>query len=679
MIDVCGNRKSLTMATKAQSQQGTANEMPWDPVWEYILGDEADERDEDGSTLGESTLEDTPKRQTTRFWSPIQQDDGSTTLESGTDRESDDVGFWGFHESGDETFDDGSWTLGLDPFVTRTSSTMTGPKPERTSTRTASMPAVQEDDARDDSFTDSFQNSIRSVLSWEKGNTTREVECCDSSPAAKNLAERRTSSWRNRKPSSPTTSRMSPFWMRRKSKNSGENKQAGPQTQSSKGVKGTRSCFPRSFSSSTRNSLSQANSSSQSKKRCVANEQTAREYKAMESSADLLLSNEIVNLFTWSDENNRQKSPNGFRGLSWHSTNSSDSRTNNSETDQEDASTLREDDLQDEDDPEIQPLQRLMQWIDSAGTESDTDGGTQESSCTTEGSSLASSESGLKVKGSMASSFTPVRRNHEGLAPTTENREAVVSVDGERQNTGGMATARNANYCNEGVQLAGTVALAGVAAKGLSYSDGRSGLEQHSVKEKKQRSASHERSSRKRRPFRRRSKKENKQNSDSRPKRNLFQRTICVSGRNKTPEEQWVSSQTGIPYDELTPQELARVFPKVRSVCDESSVCSSSVMLGSFDQNLPAHIQADLGMDGPHSLFEYEYETGVHMHIMYNEFDQIELTPMRTVNLATPVPKPAQSKKESNEVIVQVEVHQKSNPLFSFLTTFVLVPFHRHL
>ena len=79
-------------------------------------------------------------------------------------------------------------------------------------------------------------------------------------------------------------------------------------------------------------------------------------------------------------------------------------------------------------------------------------------------------------------------------------------------------------------------------------------------------------------------------------------------------------------------------------------------MLGSFDRSLPAHLQADLGMDGPHSLFEYEYETGVHMQIAYNEFDQIELTSMKLESLSTPTPKRAQSKKDSNEVIVQVEV-----------------------
>ena len=156
--------------------------------------------------------------------------------------------------------------------------------------------------------------------------------------------------------------------------------------------------------------------------------------------------------------------------------------------------------------------------------------------------------------------------------------------------------------------------------------------------------------------FRRKSKKENKEERAKKSANRGFVRALCATRRCMTPEQQWISSQTGIPYNELTPQELAVLFPKVRSVCDEGSVSSSSVMLGSFDRSLPAHLQADLGMDGPHSLFEYEYETGVHMQIAYNEFDQIELTSMKLESLSTPTPKRAQSKKDSNEVIVQVEV-----------------------
>lgn len=115
------------------------------------------------------------------------------------------------------------------------------------------------------------------------------------------------------------------------------------------------------------------------------------------------------------------------------------------------------------------------------------------------------------------------------------------------------------------------------------------------------------------------------------------------------------SAQSGVPFHEMSQQDQSQLFSKVRSVADEKKNVSSSVLVKPHQQgrSCPAHLQVSLEGNGPISLFEYEYETGVHMYASYERFGA---DGFKVKSAPTPSPVRCQSKQSLNEILVQVEV-----------------------
>ncbi|GKY96067.1 hypothetical protein MPSEU_000566900 [Mayamaea pseudoterrestris] len=105
---------------------------------------------------------------------------------------------------------------------------------------------------------------------------------------------------------------------------------------------------------------------------------------------------------------------------------------------------------------------------------------------------------------------------------------------------------------------------------------------------------------------------------------NSAPRVVCCSIKDLDLEQLRLARETGLPIHELSPEELATIFPKLRSVANERSHAHPrSVVIGnslSFERELPAHFQAVLKREGPQSLYEYEYESGVQKLLLYDSF-----------------------------------------------------------
>jgi len=98
----------------------------------------------------------------------------------------------------------------------------------------------------------------------------------------------------------------------------------------------------------------------------------------------------------------------------------------------------------------------------------------------------------------------------------------------------------------------------------------------------------------------------------------------CCRIKNLGEEAEMFGRETGIPMQQLTKEELEVLFPKLRSIPENSSLSRSrSVVIGnsrSFEKDFPAHLQAIVAENGPQSLYEYEYEKGTHKVVVYNQF-----------------------------------------------------------
>jgi hypothetical protein len=98
-------------------------------------------------------------------------------------------------------------------------------------------------------------------------------------------------------------------------------------------------------------------------------------------------------------------------------------------------------------------------------------------------------------------------------------------------------------------------------------------------------------------------------------------RAVCRSVKKLSDEQLKWTAETGVPFHELSQQELALLFPKVRSITDGPRQSSRSLLPSSSrgsSRSGSAHFQASIDSTGPQSLFEYEYETGVHMFVSYD-------------------------------------------------------------
>jgi hypothetical protein len=102
---------------------------------------------------------------------------------------------------------------------------------------------------------------------------------------------------------------------------------------------------------------------------------------------------------------------------------------------------------------------------------------------------------------------------------------------------------------------------------------------------------------------------------------------LCCSVRNLSPEARMLAMKSGLAVHELSDEELALIFPKLRTVTDSGdSKATRTEVIGngnSFEKEIPAHLQlSDQTLAGnlPTSLLEYEYATGQHMSVVYRAF-----------------------------------------------------------
>jgi len=132
---------------------------------------------------------------------------------------------------------------------------------------------------------------------------------------------------------------------------------------------------------------------------------------------------------------------------------------------------------------------------------------------------------------------------------------------------------------------------------------------------------------------------------------------MCRSVKSLNCQQLKWSVESGLPFHELSQTELAAIFPKVRSVTDNHEGVGSELIKNSdaFAVKVPVHLQAALQHSGPQSLFEYEYETGVHMFVSYYEFGE-DVRNMKVETAPTPPLRIRKRSSSLNKTMIQVEV-----------------------
>eukprot|EP00977_Amphora_coffeiformis_P009417 scaffold2179_cov165-Amphora_coffeaeformis.AAC.21 len=142
------------------------------------------------------------------------------------------------------------------------------------------------------------------------------------------------------------------------------------------------------------------------------------------------------------------------------------------------------------------------------------------------------------------------------------------------------------------------------------------------------------------------------------PRRSLNSRfQFCKVFRNLSDAELVRAMESGIPVHELTLEELAEIFPKIRMVADEHSSDQTSLVLGnanSFDDSRPALLQVPSKAIKPalglQSLYEYDFTSGKHMTVSY---DSCGSDPRSSLMVITHGDPPVS--KESKFAVIQVE------------------------
>ena len=144
---------------------------------------------------------------------------------------------------------------------------------------------------------------------------------------------------------------------------------------------------------------------------------------------------------------------------------------------------------------------------------------------------------------------------------------------------------------------------------------------------------------------------------------NNLGRVVCCSVKNLNPESARLAEESGLPIHELSKEDLEALFPKVRTISEQMPLSRNrSHIIGNsrtFEEDLPSHLQNIVQENGPQSLYQYEYETGVHKVIVYERFgpDPRETLHIRVSN------RPPQLYQEGlfdpDKVIIQVEVSSK--------------------
>jgi hypothetical protein len=127
-------------------------------------------------------------------------------------------------------------------------------------------------------------------------------------------------------------------------------------------------------------------------------------------------------------------------------------------------------------------------------------------------------------------------------------------------------------------------------------------------------------------------------------------RVVCCSIKNLSKKQLALTMESGISFHELSPEDLAEIFPKLRTVIDNKAEVIGNC--NTFEDDVPAHLQTTLIRRGkPQSLYEYEYESGHHMLVSYSSFGP---NARSLVKVASPELEPRDAWTSS--VLLQVEV-----------------------
>jgi hypothetical protein len=134
-------------------------------------------------------------------------------------------------------------------------------------------------------------------------------------------------------------------------------------------------------------------------------------------------------------------------------------------------------------------------------------------------------------------------------------------------------------------------------------------------------------------------------------------RGICCSVKNLSSEQLKWSAESGIPFHELSPEEKSRLFPKKRAVSETGNYVSSADLVYPQTSNRSIHDEQQtsvpLSTGSPLSFFEYEYKTGTHMYVSYDRFGDDS---MRLVTGPTPVLTSSAKDEMFSDMLVLVEV-----------------------
>jgi hypothetical protein len=153
------------------------------------------------------------------------------------------------------------------------------------------------------------------------------------------------------------------------------------------------------------------------------------------------------------------------------------------------------------------------------------------------------------------------------------------------------------------------------------------------------------------------------------PPRGIAAKLVCCGISNLT-EEQWNwSRQNGVAIQELSADELATIFPKLRLVSDKKESQYRSEVIGnsnSFEKNLPANLQwlpskTLVENSGPQSLYEYEFERGTHMNVTFAGFGPLPRTLIKVETHTEPPRSYEKGLVSFNKILVQVEVSFDEN------------------
>jgi hypothetical protein len=146
--------------------------------------------------------------------------------------------------------------------------------------------------------------------------------------------------------------------------------------------------------------------------------------------------------------------------------------------------------------------------------------------------------------------------------------------------------------------------------------------------------------------------------------RGIAAKLVCCGINNLTDDQLNWSRLNGVALQELSADELATIFPKLRLVSDQKESQFRSEVIGnsnSFEKNVPAHLQwlplKTLVEDsGPQSLYEYEFERGTHMNVTFAGFGPLPRTLIKVERHKEPPRSYEKGLVSFNKILVQVEV-----------------------